>query len=108
MTKSPCEEVVWDVLPAIRASIAEELVRRGLTQREVSKMLGITPPAVSQYVSKKRGSNIELNENMKVHINRLADDLINRNVEDIVPRICEICRILRDSDFKCKAERCNV
>ena len=53
--KSPCEMIVWDILPSIRAATAEELVKRGISQKEVSRMLGITPPAVSQYVSKKRG-----------------------------------------------------
>ncbi len=52
--KSPCEEIVWDVLPSIRAAIAEELIKRGISQKDVSRMLGITPPAVSQYVSKGR------------------------------------------------------
>jgi predicted transcriptional regulator len=104
--KSPCEQIVWDVLPSIRAAIAEELVKRGITQKEVSRMLGITPPAVSQYVSKKRGYNIEFREDIRQAIGKLADDLIEKKVDDIVKRICEICRMLQDDDkacsFKCK------
>ncbi len=103
--KSPCEMVVWDVLPSIRAAVAEELVRRGLAQKEVSKLLGITPPAVSQYVSKKRGYNIEFDEEIKESISKLADDLLEERVESPVEGICEICRMMR-GDVTCSSARC--
>ncbi|MDD4447952.1 MAG: helix-turn-helix domain-containing protein, partial [Methanothrix sp.] len=79
--KSPCEQIVWDILPSIRAAIAEELVKRGVSQKEVSRMLGITPPAVSQYVSKKRGYNIEFREDIRQSIGALADDLNEERVK---------------------------
>jgi hypothetical protein len=104
--KSPCEEIVWDVLPSIRAAIAEELIKRGISQKEVSKMLGITPPAVSQYVSKKRGYNIEFREDIRGAIGKLADDLIEKKVDDLVKRICEICRLLQDDENACISSKC--
>jgi hypothetical protein len=106
--KSPCEEIVWDVLPSIRAAIAEELIKREISQKEVSKMLGITPPAVSQYVSKKRGYNIEFREDIREAIGTLADDLIEKKVDDLVKRICEICRMLQDDENACVSTRCKV
>ena len=104
--KSPCEEIVWDVLPSIRAAIAEELIKRGISQKEVSKMLGITPPAVSQYVSKKRGYNIEFREDIRGAIGKLADDLIEKKVDDLAKRICEICRMLQDDENACISNKC--
>ncbi len=104
--KSPCETVVWDVLPSIRAAVAEELVKRGLAQKEVSKLLGITPPAVSQYVSKKRGYNIEFGEEIKESISKLADDLLEKKVDSPVERICEICKMMREDDAACSSARC--
>ncbi len=104
--KSPCETVVWDVLPSIRAAVAEELVKRGLAQKEVSKLLGITPPAVSQYVSKKRGYNIEFGEEIKASISKLADDLLEKKVDSLVERICEICKMMRDDEVACSSARC--
>ena len=103
--KSPCEEIVWDVLPGIRAAIAEELVKRGISQKEVSKMLGITPPAVSQYVSKKRGYSIAFREDILESIKLLADDLIQKKVDNLTARICEICRSLQnDESARCPSE----
>lgn len=106
--KSPCEEIVWDVLPSIRAATAEELIKRGISQKEVSRMLGITPPAVSQYLSKKRGYNIEFREDIRQAIGILADDLIAGHVSgaDLVKRICAICRMLQDDDTACISTRC--
>jgi predicted transcriptional regulator len=94
--KSPCELIVWDILPSIRAA------------KEVSKMLGITPPAVSQYVSKKRGYNIEFREDIRQSIGKLADDLIEERVKgiELVPRICEICRMLQDDEAACISTKC--
>jgi predicted transcriptional regulator len=106
--KSPCELIVWDILPSIRAATAQELVKRGLSQKEVSKMLGITPPAVSQYVSKKRGYNIEFREDIRQSIGKLADDLIKERVKgiELVPRICQICRMLQDDEAACISTKC--
>lgn len=105
--KSPCEVIVWDVLPSIRAAIAEELVKKGISQKEVSRMLGITPPAVSQYVSKKRGYNIQFSDEVRAAIEKLADDLIANQVDNLIERICEICKSLRDEDTACVSSKCN-
>ena len=57
--EAPCQKIVWDVLPAIRAAIAVELVKCGVSQVEAARMLEIAPSAVSQYLSGKRGYRIE-------------------------------------------------
>ena len=60
--EAPCQKIVWDVLPAIRAAIAVELVRCGVSQVEAARMLEIAPSAVSQYLSGKRGYRIEFED----------------------------------------------
>lgn len=103
--RSPCEVIVWEVLPSIRAALAEALVNKGISQREVSRMLGITPPAVSQYVSKKRGYNMVFSDEIQALIESLADDLMNDRVDDLLDRICLICKRVRDVD-ECISEVC--
>jgi uncharacterized protein len=106
--KSPCEEIVWEVLPSIRAATAEELIKRRISQKEVSRMLGITPPAVSQYISKKRGYNIEFRDDIRQAIGVLAEDLITEKVvgTDLLKRICAICRMMQDDDTACISTKC--
>jgi predicted transcriptional regulator len=96
--ESPCQKIVWNVLPAIRAAIAVELVRCGVSQVETARMLEIAPSAVSQYVSGKRGYRIEFEDDVKRSIVLLADDLKDGRQINLVQRTCDICRQLRSDD----------
>jgi predicted transcriptional regulator len=92
---------VWDLVPAIRASLAIELVKKGQSQAATAKLLGIAPSAVSQYISGKRGYRIEFQGETKELIEKLAQDLIDNKVPDFVARICEICVSARGIEKKC-------
>jgi len=94
--EAPCQKIVWDVLPAIRAAIAVELVRCGVSQVEAARMLEIAPSAVSQYLSGKRGYRIEFEDDVKRSIELLAQDLKEGRRPNLVQRICDICRQLRE------------
>ncbi|WP_293909898.1 helix-turn-helix transcriptional regulator [Deinococcus sp.] len=45
-----------DVNERIREQVKQEMKRRGLSQIELARQLGITPPALSQVLSGKRGT----------------------------------------------------
>jgi len=96
--EAPCQKIVWDVLPAIRAAIAVELVKCGVSQVEAARMLEIAPSAVSQYLSGKRGYRIEFESDVKRSIELLAADLKEGRKLNLVQRTCDICRQLRDGD----------
>jgi hypothetical protein len=98
---APCQKIVWDVLPAIRAAIAVELVRNGVSQVETARMLEIAPSAVSQYISGKRGYRVEFEEEVKKSVSILAQDLIDKKQVNLVERICGICQQLRNSEGGC-------
>ena len=97
----PCQKVVWNILPAIRAAIAVELVKYGVSQADAARMLEIAPSAVSQYISGKRGYRIEFENEVKCSIERLAQDLKEDKNINLIQRICEICRQLRADDERC-------
>jgi predicted transcriptional regulator len=99
--ESPCQRIVWDVLPAIRAAIAVELVKCGVSQVEAARMLEIAPSAVSQYLSGKRGYRIEFENDVKRSIEQLAEDLKEGKKVNLVQRTCDICKQLRESDDQC-------
>ncbi len=99
--EAPCQRIVWDVLPAIRAAIAVELVKCGVAQVEAARMLEIAPSAVSQYLSGKRGYRIEFENDVKRSIERLARDLKSGKKVNLVQRTCDICRQLREGDDQC-------
>jgi len=101
MVKTPCQQIVWDVLPAIRAALAAELVRDGMAQLEVARLLEIAPSAVSQYLSGKRGYRIVFEGPTEKAIRELAREIREGTVRDITARICAICHGIRDDQGAC-------
>src|SRR4030042_6570847 len=96
--ESPCQKILWGVLPAIRAAIAVEVVRNGVSQVEAARMLEIAPSAVSQYISGKRGYRIEFEQDVKKSIGLLAQDLKNGKQINLVRRTCDIGRRSPEGD----------
>jgi len=96
MVKLPCQEVVWDLLPAIRAALAAALVRKGHSQLEAARLLETAPAAISQYLSGKRGYRIEFDDDIKAEIDRAADELASGESTDVPARLCAICRSVRE------------
>jgi hypothetical protein len=101
--KSPCELIVWYVLPSIRSELARELLSSGLTQKEVSEKLGITQPAISQYLGRKRGKEIKFKGEIKEEIRRLARNVAEgADLSELVLRICRICMKVRRGRALCE------
>ena len=98
--KPPCEIVVWYVIPAIRSELAKELLNSGMRQKDVSELMDITQPAVSQYITDKRGSGIKLDDNVKMMIHDFAYELsIGKATKaDLISRTCEICKKIETTD----------
>jgi predicted transcriptional regulator len=103
MVKTPCQQIVWDVLPAIRAALAAELVKNGVSRQEVARLLDTAPSAVSQYLSGKRGYRIVFEEPGQRLIEDLARDIKAGGVTDVTGRICTICREVRHDHGPCIA-----
>lgn len=105
--KAPCEMVVWYVIPTIRSELAKELFKLKMKQKEIAVLLNITQPAVSQYLSDKRGKGIELNPEILVLIKNLASDLKQGKAtrEDIIFRTCLICREIKSYDIICQIHK---
>ncbi|HVP24679.1 MAG TPA: transcriptional regulator [Methanomicrobiales archaeon] len=101
MVKTPCQQIVWDVLPAIRAALAAELVKNGVTRQEVARLLDTAPSAVSQYLSGKRGYRIVFEGPAQKLIEDLAREIKAGGVPDVTGRICSICRVIRDDQGPC-------
>ena len=97
----PCERVVRSLIPALRASIAKILYQKyHFTQVEISRLLGITQPAVNKYIYNKLNREVlELLEREEVKkLSEAASRSIAEgkyvNLRDL---ICELCRRLRAS-----------
>ncbi|WP_405287263.1 transcriptional regulator [Methanobrevibacter sp.] len=98
--KPPCEIVVWYVIPAIRSELAKELLNLGMKQKDVSELMDITQPAVSQYITDKRGSGIKLDDQVRGMVQEFARELSEGEATkaDLIPRTCKICKNVKTAD----------
>ena len=98
--KPPCEIVVWYVIPAIRSELAKELLNLGMKQKDVSELMDITQPAVSQYITDKRGSGIKLDDNVRQMIKDFAKELADGEdtKAQLISRTCAICKHVETVD----------
>jgi len=97
MKQTPCEYMKWNGLPVIRKEIAENMINEfGLTQKETAKKLGVTPAAISQYISKKRGKIKIIDKNILREINASAKHIIKHGENSVVKETCRLCTIMRN------------
>jgi hypothetical protein len=104
--KLPCELIVWYVIPTIRAELAKELVRMGMSQKDVSERMGITQSAVSQYIKEKRGKGIPINREVRKGIKTLARQITtDKSPKETIPGICMVCALVKSSGSLCGLHR---
>lgn len=93
-----CETIFDETMPAVRSIITNELIKTyGLTQEQVAEKLGITQPAVSQYLNGLRGKRVQQitsNPNLMEWIKKLAVEILSGNVK-LHEKICGICATTR-------------
>jgi predicted transcriptional regulator len=108
----PCEFSVKELLPAIRSIIAVKLVKeKGMPIYRASNLMGITPAAVANYMTKKRGvairDLIESDERVMSLINDLVDKLATNNADNLSSYYCILCsegkRALKKKGFEIPA-----
>jgi len=131
----PQEVEVWYVLPAIRRELAKvmktKVVQRAdaegkmkdhkITQKEIARMLGVTEPAITQYLLKKkdkrsRGDQVAMPNQILHEIDKSSETMIKdfenarmSNQKDIfeimTKEINRIINIMRDAGFMCDIHR---
>jgi len=99
MQRTTCEYMMWNGLPAIRKQIAVSMINDfGLSQKETAEKLDVTPAAVCQYISKKRGK-IEIKDQVIIKEIRVsAKNIIKNGNGTLIPETCRICKLLRKSN----------
>ncbi len=99
MRRTTCEYMMWNGLPVIRKQIAESMINDfGMTQKETAEKLGITPAAVCQYLSKKRGRFDIEDKTILSEIKISAKTIINNGNGHVISETCRICKLLRASE----------
>jgi predicted transcriptional regulator len=96
MHRTPCEYMIWNGIPSIRKELAETLIKQfGLSQREAAEKLGLTPSAICQYLSKKRGKTDVFDETIIQEITISAQRIMKNDGTDVIIETCRICRLVQ-------------
>jgi predicted transcriptional regulator len=111
----PCETIVIAILPAIRSLLARELVENhSMSQTKAAELLGITQPAISQYLSQKRGDQLtdalKSLPDVRTAIETLAKGITSDSAtqKDAVRTICTICMSLKRDGTVCTIHQTRV
>jgi len=98
--KTPCEIIVWNIVPVIKSEFAKRLVNDfGLNQRETAIKLGTTEASISRYISGKRGVLEIIDKEILKEIKNSAEKISNKNGHTVIEETCRICRLLKSHDY---------
>jgi predicted transcriptional regulator len=97
---TPQEVEVWFVLPAIRRQLAICLKDVGTKQKDIATALNLTEPAVSQYLTKKRGEEIAFTKEALLEIKKSAIIIAEDNTK-ARSEIQRLMQTIKDSKFLC-------
>ncbi len=96
MRRTPCEYMLWNGIPNIRKELAELMIKQfGLSQREAAEKLGITPAAVCQYLSKKRGKIDIIDEAIIKQLTISAERIAKTADSNVIAETCRICQLIQ-------------
>ncbi len=91
-------------IPAFRATIARELIEKyGMSQAETAKCLGVSQPAVSQYLSSTRGTQAGILQHPKVssEIKSFCRKVSENEGRNIALEFCNFCKLIRSAKVLC-------
>ena len=98
--KTPCEKIVWDVVPVIKKEFAKMLVNEfNCNQKEAAEKLDTTEAAVSRYLSGKRGVLQIADKEILNEIRKSTQVISNNNGIKISNEVCRICKLIRKKNI---------
>jgi len=93
------------IIPAVRKDFIHILEKKGLSDAEISRKLGITKAAVSQYKHRKRGQKTRFNPEIKEEIEKSAEKIMEGKESDSeIMNIINMMKKSKDICCMCKKE----
>jgi len=97
----PQEMEVFYVIPAIRRELASALVKKGLKQKEVAGLFGVTEACISNYFKSKRGNEVKFSPKLVKAINECANEL-RQGKSCFISVVQRVCKEFKQSEGLCK------
>lgn len=110
--KPPCMVVVQHILPALRLEITRELVDKyGMKRSDAASKMGVTPAAVTQYLSRARGGSatnlLEGSGKVMELVDELSRDIAagESPLDVLIMKLCRACAAARSEGLVCQLHR---
>jgi uncharacterized protein len=110
--KPPCMVVVQHILPALRLEVTRELVEKyGMKRSDAATKMGVTPAAVTQYLSRARGGSATTLLEGSGKVMELVDEL-SRDIaagesplDVLLMKLCRACAAARSEGLVCQLHK---
>ncbi|MBU4501718.1 MAG: helix-turn-helix domain-containing protein [Nanoarchaeota archaeon] len=96
----PQELEVWYVIPALRKSFAELMLKKGLKQKEIAEKMNLGKSAVSQYLKSQRGTELKFDKHMLKKIEESVDKILKEK-SNVRAEIMALCGIIKEEGLLC-------
>lgn len=104
MNPLPQELEIWYLIPALRRELTKLFISEfKLSQKQVSKILGITESAVSQYLSSKRGNELKFSKKELNEIKKTAQKILKSKKTG--EEFYKLCTKLRGTESLCELHK---
>jgi predicted transcriptional regulator len=101
MYSLPQEIEVWYIIPAVRRELAVILGEKyKLKQKKIAELLGISEAAISQYMSKKRASEMKFPQDMKKDFEKSSKEIMKDN-KKVVTEIVALVNLSKKKGVSC-------
>jgi len=88
----PHEFIARTAIHSVKAGLAKELKTRGISQKEIAKLMNSQVSAISQYVNGQRGGSYELSENVMNLLSAVAEAIHEEPTEELLKYgVSQIC-----------------
>ncbi|MFH1668548.1 MAG: transcriptional regulator [Candidatus Woesearchaeota archaeon] len=109
--KLPQEIELWYVIPMIRKELVIELKKHNLKQNDIAARLGITSPAVSQYMKDKRAAcchDAFQQDMLKSEIRKAAQKIAATKTPEpaiAMKELNRICQVVKNNNILCEIHK---
>ncbi len=104
--------VVQHILPALRLEVTRELVEKhGMKRGDAAAKMGLTPAAVTQYLSRARGGSattlLEGSDKVMELVGELSRDIAagESPLDVLLLKLCRACAAARSEGLICQLHR---
>ena len=96
----PHEFIARTAIHSVKAGLAKELKTRGISQKDIARLMNSQVSAISQYVNGQRGGSYELSENVMNLLSAVAEAIHEEPTEELLKYgVSQICNKIIEEEY---------